>query len=133
MPVRLENHDPDINLRPGTTKSEIVEYLYQNPEWGYSPRDIEEELDIPHGTATTTLSRLYDDEMVGKTADGYYHALSDREDIRRYVANLDQANRLFGHHRESDAPDEPDKQIGAGRTDDELEAELESLEDELEE
>jgi len=133
MPVRLENHEPEINLRPGTTKSEIVEFLYQNPEWGYSPRDIEEALDIPHGTATTTLSRLYDDETVGKTADGYYYALSDREDIRRYVANLDQVNRMFRQHRESDAPDEPDTQIGAGRSDDELEAELESLEDELEE
>ncbi|MBX0288510.1 MarR family transcriptional regulator [Halomicroarcula sp. F28] len=131
MPVRLDNHDPDVNLRPGTTKSGIVEHLYQNPEWGYSPRDIEEALDIPHGTATTTLSRLYDDEMVGKTADGYYHALSEREDIRRYVANLDQANRMFGHHRESDALEEPDKQIGAGRSDDEPEAEFESLEDEL--
>ena len=79
------------------------------------------------------LSRLYDDEIVGMTADGYYHALSDREDIRRYVANLDQAHRMFGHHRERDAPDEPDEQIGASRRDDELEAELESLEDDLEE
>jgi len=61
MPVRLKYHDSDINLRPGTTKSDIVAYLYQNPEWGYSPQDLKETLDIPRGTATTTLKRLYDD------------------------------------------------------------------------
>lgn len=129
MPVLLDNHDPDLNLQPGTTKSAIVAYLYQNPEWGYSPQDVKEALDIPRGTATTTLARLYDDNYVGKTDDGYYHALSDRDDIHHYVANLDQVNRLFGHHRDADAtPEEPETQIGGTRTDEELEAELAELE-----
>ncbi|MEA5386748.1 hypothetical protein VB779_06580 [Haloarculaceae archaeon H-GB11] len=78
MPVFLENHDAEITLRPGTTKSDIVVYLYQNPEWGYSPQDIKEALDIPRGTATTTLKRLYDEDYIGKTTDGYYHALGER-------------------------------------------------------
>ncbi|GAB7020953.1 MarR family transcriptional regulator [Halostagnicola bangensis] len=134
MPVLLEDHDPELTLRPGTTKSDIVAYLYQNPEWGYSPQDLKEALDIPRGTATTTLKRLYDDGYIGKTDDGYYHALSDREDIRRYVSSLDQVHRLFGHHRDSDAtPEEPEKQIGEGRSDEELDAELAELEDGLEE
>ncbi|MDJ1434721.1 winged helix-turn-helix domain-containing protein [Halostagnicola sp. A-GB9-2] len=134
MPVLLEDHDPELTLRPETTKSDIVAYLYQNPEWGYSPQDLKEALDIPRGTATTTLKRLYDDGYIGKTDDGYYHALSDREDIRRYVSSLDQVHRLFGHHRDSDAtPEEPEKQIGEGRSDEELDAELAELEDGLEE
>ena len=132
MPVRLEYHDSELDLRPGTTKSEIVAYLYRNPEWGYSPQEIKETLDIPRGTATTTLKRLYDDNYLGKTDDGYYHALDQREDIRRYVSSLTQVHRMFGHHRDSDmAPEEPEKQIGAGRTDEELEAELEELEDDI--
>lgn len=131
MPVLLEDHDPDLTLRPGTTKSQIVAYLYQNPEWGYSPQEIKESLNIPRGTATTTLKRLYDDGYVGKTDDGYYHALSDREDIRRYVANLNQVDRMFGHHRDANAtPEVPEKQIGDSRTDEELDAELAELEDE---
>jgi DNA-binding MarR family transcriptional regulator len=129
MPVFLEDHDPDIALRPGTTKSDIVAYLYRNPEWGYSPQEITETLDIPRGTATTTLKRLYDDGYVGKTEDGYYHALSDRKDVRRYVSSLDQAHRMFGHHRDADAtPEEPEKRIGEDRTDEELDAELAELE-----
>ena len=131
MPVLLEDHDSDLTLRPGTTKSQIVAYLYRNPEWGYSPQEIKESLNIPRGTATTTLKRLYDDGYVGKTDDGYYHALSDREDIRRYVANLNQVDRMFGHHRDANAtPEVPEKRIGDSRTDEELDAELAELEDE---
>jgi hypothetical protein len=133
MPVLLEDHNSELTLRPGTTKSDIVAYLYQNPDWGYSPKDVQEALDIPRGTATTTLKRLYEDDYVGKTDDGYYHALADREDIHRYVANLDQATRMFGHHRQADAtPEEPETQIGGNRTDAELDTELEELEAELE-
>ena len=134
MPVFLEDHDSELTLRPGTTKSDIVAYLYQNPEWGYSPRDLTEALDIPRGTATTTLKRLYDDGYIGKTDDGYYYALSEREDIRRYVASLNQVDRMFGHHRDADAtPEEPEKQIGEGRTDEEIDAELAALEDDVNE
>lgn len=102
MPVLLEDHNPELALWPGTTKSDIVKYLYQHPEWGYSPKDVTEALNIPRGTATTTLKRLYDDDYLGKTDDGYYHALDDREDIRRYVSSLDQTHRMFDHHRDGD-------------------------------
>ncbi|WP_244877440.1 helix-turn-helix domain-containing protein [Haloferax prahovense] len=109
-------------------------YLYQNSEWGYSPQELKEALDIPRGTATTTLKRLYDDDYIGKTDDGYYYALRERDDIRRYVSSLNQVDRLFGHHRDADAtPEEPDKQIGGGRTDEELDAELTKLEAEVDE
>lgn len=132
MPILLEDHDADLNLRPGTTKSDIVAYLYRNPEWGYSPQDIKEALDIPRGTATTTLKRLYDDEYIGKTDDGYYHARSERDDIQRYVSSLTQVDRMFGRHRGADAtPEDPETQIGEGRTDAELATELAELEDKV--
>lgn len=86
----------------------------------------------PRGTATTTLKRLYDDNYIGKTDDGYYHALGEREDIRRYVSNLNQVYWMFGHHRETGTtPEEPETEIGEGRTDKELDAELEELEGDI--
>jgi len=134
MPILLDDHDADLPLRPGTTKSDIAAFLYRHPEWGYSPREVTEALDVPHGTATTTLARLRDEGLVGKTDDGYYHALDDRSDVRRYVASLDQVDRLFGRHRDDDAaPEEPETRIGEGRTDDELDAELDALEAERDE
>ncbi|TKX64297.1 MarR family transcriptional regulator, partial [Halorubrum sp. GN11GM_10-3_MGM] len=85
MPVSLDDHDPDIELTPGTTKSDVVAFLYQHDEYGYTPREVHEELDIPHNTAKVTLKRLYDNEFIEKTADGYYHARADRDDLYRYL------------------------------------------------
>jgi DNA-binding MarR family transcriptional regulator len=95
MPVHLDTHAPDIDLTPGTTKSDIVAFLYNNPEYGYRPSEIREHLDIPHGIATTTLKRLHEASYIGKTEDSYYHALEHRETLRRYVAGLDQLDRMF--------------------------------------
>ena len=39
---------------------------------------------------------------------------------------------MFGHHRDADAtPEEPETQIGEDRTDEELDAELAELEDDI--
>lgn len=48
------------------------------------------------------------------------------------MANLDHVNRVFGRHRDADAkPDAPETQIGGGRSDEKLEAELADLEDDF--
>jgi DNA-binding PadR family transcriptional regulator len=133
MPVHLDTHDPDINLTPGTTKSDIVAFLYENPEYGYRPSEVREYLDIPHGTATTTLKRLHEAGYVGKTEDGYYYALEQQETLRRYVAGLDQLDRMFTQQRENDrSPTSGAKEGSTELIDDaEVECKLEELEDEL--
>lgn len=98
MPVHLGSHDPDLDLTPGTTKSDIIGFLYRNDEYGYSPQEIHSELDIPHNTAKVTAKRLYDNEYIDKTPDGYYHAREDREDLYRYGAALDGLERMFADH-----------------------------------
>lgn len=52
-------------------------------------------------------------------------------DIRRWIANIRQAHRMFGHHRDDREPEEPPKQIGAETSDAELEGELADLEREI--
>lgn len=131
MPVHLDSHTPDIDLTPGTTKSAIVAFLYRHPEYGFKPAEIRDELDIPRGTATTTLNRLHEAGYVGKTADSYYHALDDHEGVRRYVASLDQLHRMFGHRREdrdTTRSDGSPADAGSGVSDAEVEAELAELE-----
>lgn len=134
MPVHLESHTPAINLEPGTTKSDIVAFLYRNPELGFRPSEIRDELGIPRGTATTTLNRLHEEGYVGKTPDSYYHALSDHEGVRRYVASLDQLHRMFGHRSEASVQPPSDSRPSRSDSeirDDEVEAELSDLEDEI--
>lgn len=130
MPINLETHDPDVTLTPGTTKSEIVMYLYQHPELGFRPAEIRDALDVPRGTATTTLKRLYEDDYVGKTEDGYYYALSHRDDLHRYVASHEQLTRMFTD-RSADVTDSDEDDSGEV-TDPDLGAEVDDLEDELE-
>jgi DNA-binding MarR family transcriptional regulator len=130
MPVHLDTHTPEADLIPGTTKSDIVAFLYDNPEYGYKPAEVKEHLGIPHGTATTTLKRLHEEGYLGKTDDSYYHALDTREDLRRYVAALDQLHRMFNQPTdETDMGGAPDETIDVAAADaelDELEAELEN-------
>lgn len=135
MPVHLDTHNPDIDLTPGTTKSDIVAFLYENPEFGYKPAEIKEHLDIPHGTATTTLTRLHEQGYIGKTKDSYYHALENREDLRRYVASLDQLERLFDHPTDGSDGSTPAATDRSAEDvdDDELEGLVTDLEAELDE
>ena len=99
--VRLEDHEPDVELKPGTAKSDIVELLYRNDEYGYQPQAVHEELGIPHNTAKGTLRRLKKNGYVDQTEDGFYHARDDREDLFRYVGGLDGLDRMFAEHEET--------------------------------
>lgn len=134
MPIHRESHPEDVDLKPGTTKSEIVVFLYQHLDFAYSPTEIAEELEIPKGTATTTLRRLHDRGYVGRMEEGYYHGLDDREDLRRYPRSVAETEALFATHPDNaDAPDpDPARDADSEAADDAtLEAELEDLEDEF--
>lgn len=134
MPIHRESHPEDVDLKPGTTKSEIVVYLYRNLEFAYMPSEIAEELEIPKGTATTTLRRLHDRGYVGRMEEGYYHGLDDREDLRRYPRSVAETEALFASHPDNtDAPEpDPARDADSEAADDAtLEAELEELEDEF--
>lgn len=134
MPIHRESHPEDVDLKPGTTKSDIVVFLYQNLDFAYTPNEIAEELDIPDGTATTTLRRLRDRGYVGRMEEGYYHGLDDREDLRRYPRSVAQTEAMFETHPDNAAAPDP----GPARVpdadsadEDALESEVEELEDEL--
>ena len=121
MPVHLDTHEPDVELTPGTAKSDIIAFLYDNTELGFKPKELEDHLELPHGTVTTTLTRLYNDGFIGKTRDSHYHALDHREDLRRYVASLDQLERMF---EDKEYVGNPTEEVDEDEID-ELEAEIE--------
>lgn len=77
VPIDLREHNPDdgINIRPGTNKVAIIKLLYRDTNFAYTPAEIRDALDLPRGTTSTTLSRLHDEGLIGKTSDGLYHGL----------------------------------------------------------
>jgi hypothetical protein len=134
MPIHRDSHPDDVDLKPGTTKSEIVVFLYRHLELAYTPGEVAEALDIPSGTATTTLRRLHNAGYVGRMKDGYYYGLDDRADLRRYPHAVAETEALFATHPDNtDAPNpDPARPVDAESVDDTtLESELADIEDEL--
>jgi len=116
MPIDLRRHDPDdaINIRPGTNKAAIVKLLYRNTNLAYTPAEIQNALDLPRGTTSTTLSRLHDDGLIGKTNDGLYHGLERRDDVRRFARSLVQLDEMADRYPEPGLTPDDVKQTGAG-------------------
>ncbi len=114
MPVDLRNHDPDesISIRPDTSKAKIIKLLYQDTNLGYTPAEIQKALDMPRGTVTGTLSRLHEEDLIGKTSDGLYHGFEYREDLRRFAQSLVQLDTMFTQHPEASVDPEDVKETG---------------------
>jgi hypothetical protein len=131
MPIHRESHPNDVDIKPGTTKSQIVVLLYENLEFAYTPSEIADELDIPDGTATTTLRRLHDDGYIGRMEGGHYHGLDDREDLRRYPQAVAETKALFSTHPDNEDAPSPDPAREVQPIDERhIETELEELDEE---
>jgi DNA-binding MarR family transcriptional regulator len=125
-----DSNDVDIELTPGTTKSEIIALLYNNPDDGFSADDIQDQLDVTNGTVTTTLTHLNINGLIGKTENKYYHALNHRDDLRRYVGSLNQLERMFDDKDYDEYTDVDDSHL-EDIDEDELDAEIAELEADL--
>lgn len=145
MPVDLRTHNPDdgVDIDPGTNKAKIIKLLYNNPHLGYKPSEIHHSLDIPKGSVTTTLLRLYESDEIGKTTDGYYHALETRDDLRRFATGLVQVEDLTSRYADDELSPGDTEQTksreeqlesvkDSEKTETQVEVELAELEDDLE-
>lgn len=116
MPIDLREHNPDdpIDIRPGTNKAAIIKLLYRDTNLAYTPAEIREALDLPRGTTSTTLSRLHDDGLIGKTSDGLYHGFEHRDDVRRFGRSLVQLDDMFTQHPDPGLGPSDVQQTGTG-------------------
>jgi len=114
MPIDLRKHDPDdpITIRPETNKAKIIKLLYQDTNLGFTPAEIREELDLPRGTVSGTLSRLHEERRIGKTNDGLYHGLDHREDLRRFAQSLVSLDMMLSRHIEAGIDPDDVEQTG---------------------
>jgi hypothetical protein len=116
MPIDLREHDPEdpITIRPGTNKAAIIKLLYRDTHLAYTPAEIREALDLPRGSTSTTLSRLHDDGLIGKTSDGLYHGLEHRDDVRRFARSLVQLDDMAARYPDPGLSPDDVKQTGSG-------------------
>ena len=114
MPIDLRKHDPDdpITIRPETNKAKIIKLLYRDTNLGYTPAEIRKELDLPRGSTSTTLSRLHEEGLIGKTNDGFYHGLDHRADLRRFARSLVSLDTMTARHPKAGIDPEDIEQTG---------------------
>lgn len=66
-----------IDLQQGSKEATVLCVLYAYGEYGFRPDDLSTFTTLSTNNATKALDHLYQKDVVGKTADGYYHALDD--------------------------------------------------------
>lgn len=110
MPVDLDNHDPTdpVNVRPGTNEAEGLCFLYANPDYGFQPAEVRDHTDIPNNSAYKALTRLHEKDLIGKTSDGYYHALDDAH-VASHADALRRGEEFDIDHGPEPYPDDVDE------------------------
>jgi hypothetical protein len=102
MPIELSQTDgPDLNVRPGTNEATLLKFLYRHQRYGFTPKELSDETAVGYTSSQKTLDRLREKGLIGKTAEGYYHALAD-EQIARRVAGLHSLDALSRDLRDDD-------------------------------
>jgi len=116
MPVDLREYHPDntLTIRPETNKAAIIKLLYGDTNLAYTPAEIRNARDLPRGTTSTTLTRLHDDGLIGKTSDGLYHGLEHRDDLRRFARSLVQLDDMGTRYSDPGLSPNDVTQTGSG-------------------
>jgi len=107
MPVDFASYQPDddrsLQLTEGSNAHTILEFLADNPDQGFTPKEISEKTDMPRGSVGTTLSRL-DDRGLVRHKEPYW-AISDDDRLASYGAMLNglgAAENRFGEEEFGD-------------------------------
>jgi hypothetical protein len=112
MPVDFESYHPNDLPGEGTNGRQIIIYLAQHPELGFTPSELADELEIPRGSVGTTLRRLGDRGLVRHKGDYWainveaYDAQSASEIGLRAVADQFEGDYYDEHPNwDADLPD----------------------------
>lgn len=95
MPIHMPTHEPEIELSAGSLKSDLVEFLYNNPDYGYQPEELERHFTTTEETIADTLSELHAMGYIGITIDGYYHSLPGRKRLTELRSARKPASSMF--------------------------------------
>lgn len=91
MPVDFAEYDPDedgsgFRLTEGTNAYDILQFLSNHPDQGYTPKEISQATNIPRGSVGTTLARLEERDLVRHKEP--YWAIGDDDRLAAYEGML---------------------------------------------
>lgn len=105
MPVDFDEYRrhrddaPDLALDPDSNAFRILSFLAENPELGFKPGEIHDQVEIPKGSLNPTLSRLEERGLV-EHEPPYWSAAED--DRLAAVAGTMYGMKAFEDHHEDD-------------------------------
>jgi len=109
MPVRFDEYDPDenrIDLSEGTNANRILSFLLENPEYGFTPKEIHEATDVAQGSVSPTLLRLEDHGLVRHKGDQW--AAASDEKIAAYQSTHVSLDAIADRHSDDWYGNNPD-------------------------
>lgn len=102
MPVDFEAYDPDdggrgFQLTEDSNAYEILQFLVDHAEQGFTPKEISERTGMPRGSVGTTLARLEERDLVRHKEP--YWAIGEDDRLAAYASMLhgvEAARERFG-------------------------------------
>ena len=102
--LREESQDASgIQIKPDTHAFRIMRFLAQEPELAFTPKEISEGADVPHGSVSKTLSRLEERDLVQHIDE--YWAIGEDDRIGSYTASLLSRKSLSRNHEPYESED----------------------------
>lgn len=89
MPVEFDTYptnETEISLRTGTNAYEILSFLAEHPDTGFTPNELHEATDVKRGSVSPTLARLEDHGLVRHK--GEYWAIAPDDQLGAYSGML---------------------------------------------
>jgi len=101
MPINIEKYEEhggdQLELTPGTNADTIIQFLMQNSEQGFTPKEIHEATGVKRGSVGVVLHRLEKRDLVRHV--DHYWTLGEDHHLATYAAmyhSMDALNDRFG-------------------------------------
>lgn len=121
MPVEFESYDPSrgrLNVSEGTNAGKILAFLAENPDLGFTPREIHESTEVARGSVGPTLRRLAEHGLVRHKGDYWAAAAEDRlAAIAGTALSMDAVDERLGDDWYGQNPDWADDLPDLGERD----------------
>ena len=76
MPIKLDSNEKAPSVTPDTNAHELLAALADNPEMGFTPKELAEMTEVPHSSVHKTLARLREKGLV-RQVDSYWAVADD--------------------------------------------------------
>ena len=109
MPIQVDTlreeseKEFNIQIRPDTHAFQIMRFLAEEPELAFTPKEISEGADVPHGSVSKTLSRLEERDLVQHIDE--YWAIGEDDRISSYAASVLSRKSLSRNHESYESKD----------------------------